>query len=230
MDQAAEQPRLKKPRVGEPRVGEPSLKKPRLKKPRVEEPGAGVQSGSPGTLRPVCPGDASGIAEIYNYYIKHTVVTFEEEPLSIETMAERIREVIVRYPWFVWEERGEIVGYAYAHAWHQRAAYRFAAEDSIYLKPGWERQGIGRRLLERVIGELRQTRLHVVMAAITLPNPASVRLHESFAFKKVGQFDETGYKLGKRLDVGYWELILNGYADGVADATVLGDGGKEAEG
>ncbi|MDR0731153.1 MAG: GNAT family N-acetyltransferase [Treponema sp.] len=177
-------------------------------------------------LRPACPEDASGIAEIYNYYIKHTAVTFEEEPLSTEMMADRIREVIVRYPWFVWEEGGELAGYAYAHAWHQRAAYRFAAEDSIYLKPGRERQGIGRRLLERVIGELRQAGLHAVMAAITVPNPASVRLHESLGFKKAGQFDEIGYKLGKRLDVGYWELILGGTGDGASGAMTPGEGGK----
>ena len=192
-----------------------------VEQPGFKESGAGARSGGPGRLRPVCPGDAPGIAEIYNYYVEHTAVTFEEEPLSTEMMADRIREVIVRYPWFVWEEGGEIAGYAYAHAWHRRAAYRFAAEDSIYLKPGWEHQGIGRRLLERVIGELRQAGLHVVMAAITVPNPASAGHHESLAFKKVGKFNETGYKLGTWLDVGYWELILGG-------AAVPGDGGKVA--
>jgi phosphinothricin acetyltransferase len=160
-------------------------------------------------MRPVCLEDAPAIVEIYNHYIKHTVITFEEEPLSVAAMAGRIGELIGRYPWFVWEEGGELVGYAYAHAWHQRAAYRFAAEDSIYLKPGWERRGIGLRLLERLIGELRQAGFHVLMSGITVPNPASVGLHESLAFKKVGQFNEIGYKLGKRLDVGYWELILH---------------------
>jgi phosphinothricin acetyltransferase len=173
------------------------------------KPGTGGQSGGPGRLRPVCPGDAPAIAEIYNHYIKHTVITFEEEPLAVETMAERIRAVTIRYPWFVWEEAGDLAGYAYAHAWHERAAYRFAAEDSVYLKPGWERRGIGRRLLVRVIEELRRAGLHALMASITVPNPASVGLHESLAFKKAGQFNEVGYKLGRRLDVGYWELILD---------------------
>jgi phosphinothricin acetyltransferase len=160
-------------------------------------------------LRPVRLEDAPGIAEIYNYYITHTVITFEEEPLDAGAMAERIGGVVPRYPWFVWEEGGELAGYAYAHAWHQRTAYRFAAEDSIYLKPGWERRGIGRRLLARVLEELRRAGLHVVMSVITVPNAASVGLHESFGFKKAGQFNEIGCKLGKRLDVGYWELILN---------------------
>jgi phosphinothricin acetyltransferase len=155
-------------------------------------------------------GDAPGITEIYNHYIAHTVITFEEAMLDPGAMADRIRAVIPRYPWFVWEEGGELAGYAYAHDWHQRAAYRFAAEDSIYLKPGWERRGIGKRLLEGVLGELRKRKLHVVMAAITVPNQGSVELHERLGFKKTGQFNEIGFKLGKWLDVGYWELILDG--------------------
>jgi phosphinothricin acetyltransferase len=161
-------------------------------------------------LRPVALADAPAIAEIYNYYIANTAITFEEEMLDAGHMAERIQAVIPRYPWFVWEEEGELVGYAYAHAWHQRGAYRFAAEDSIYLKHGWERRGIGGRLLERVIGELRKQGCHVLMAVITVPNENSVGLHESLGFKKVGQFNEIGFKLGKWLDVGYWELILGG--------------------
>jgi phosphinothricin acetyltransferase len=103
-----------------------------------------------------------------------------------------------------------VAGYAYAHAWHQRAAYRYAAEDSVYLRPGRERRGIGKRLLEEVMGELRRQDLHVLMAVITVPNPASVGLHENLGFRKAGQFDEIGFKQGKRLDVGYWELILDG--------------------
>ncbi|MDR2136022.1 MAG: GNAT family N-acetyltransferase [Treponema sp.] len=188
-------------------------------KPGAEKPGGG--QGCSGGLRPVCPEDAPAIAGIYNYYIAHTAVTFEEEPLGAETMAGRIAETAGPYPWFVWEEGGEIVGYAYAHAWHRRAAYRFAAEDSIYLKPGWERRGIGRRLLERVIAELRQTGLHVLMSVITVPNAASVGLHENLAFKKVGQFTQIGYKLGTWLDVGYWELILNAAgAENAANNTI----------
>jgi phosphinothricin acetyltransferase len=161
-------------------------------------------------LRPAVLGDAGEIAGIYNHYIRHTVITFEEKALTAEAMEGRMGAVIPRYPWFVWEEDGVIAGYAYAHAWHERMAYRYAAEDSVYLRPGWERRGIGRRLLEEVIGELRKRDLHVLMAVITVPNPASVGLHEGLGFKKAGQFDEIGFKQGKRLDVGYWELILDG--------------------
>jgi phosphinothricin acetyltransferase len=165
-----------------------------------------------GELRPAVLADASGIAEIYNYYITHTAITFEEETLTAEAAEDRIRELSPQYPWYVWEEGGIIAGYAYAHAWHHREAYRYAAEDSVYLKPGWERRGIGRRLLEKVIGELQKQEFHVLMAAITVPNAASVGLHEGLGFKKAGQFNEIGFKLGKRLDVGYWELMLAGPA------------------
>lgn len=173
-----------------------------------------ISPAGPGGLRPVNLGDAPGIAEIYNHYIVNTAVTFEEESLDPRIMADRIRAVIPRYPWFVWEEGGELGGYAYAHAWHQRGAYRFTAEDSIYLRPGWERRGIGKRLLEGLLGELRKRELHAVMAVITVPNQASVGLHESLGFKKTGQFNETGFKLGRWLDVGYWELILDGVPEG----------------
>ena len=162
-----------------------------------------------GGLRAVVPGDAGEIAEIYNHYIRHTAVTYEEEPLTAEAMGERIRAVIPQYPWFVWEHEGLIAGYAYAHAWHRRAAYRYAAEDSIYLRPGWEGRGIGKKLLGALIEELKKRELHVLMSVITVPNPASAALHEGLGFKKAGQFNEIGFKLGKRLDVGYWELILD---------------------
>ncbi|MDR1024953.1 MAG: GNAT family N-acetyltransferase [Treponema sp.] len=178
-----------------------------------------------GGLRPAVPEDAPGIAEIYNYYIKNTVITFEEELVDSRTMAGRIEEVIPRYPWFVWEAGGELVAYAYAHAWNERTAYRFAAEDSVYLKPGWERRGIGRRLLERLIEELRQRQIHVLMSVITVPNPASVGLHERLAFKKTGQFDAIGFKHGRWLDVGYWELILDARGGGPAE----GGAGREDE-
>jgi phosphinothricin acetyltransferase len=179
--------------------------------------GQPIGLGAGGELRPVVPEDAPEIAEIYNYYIKNTVITFEEDLVNPRTVAERIKEIIPRYPWFVWEAGGKLAGYAYAHAWNERTAYRFTAEDSVYLKPGWERRGIGRRLLERLIEELRRRQIHTLMSVITVPNPASVGLHESLAFKKTGQFNAVGFKQGRWLDVGYWELILDARESGPAE-------------
>jgi phosphinothricin acetyltransferase len=159
-------------------------------------------------IRPVTANDASALCGIYNYYIVNTVVTFEEEELSPPVMETRIRNITGKYPWFVWEENGELLGYAYAHKWHERAAYRFSAEDSIYLRHDALGRGIGRRLLGRVIAELRKTDVHALMSVITIPNEKSVTLHESFGFKKAAEFHEIGYKMNRWLDVGYWELLL----------------------
>jgi phosphinothricin acetyltransferase len=159
-------------------------------------------------IRPVEPRDAEAICGIYNYYITNTVITFEEEPVSIGAMESRIRDIGKEFPWFVWEEDGEVLGYAYAHRWHERAAYRFATEDSVYLKRGREGRGMGKELLRRVIEGLKKTDIHVLMSVITMPNERSVALHEGLGFKKEGHFREIGYKMGQRLDVGYWELLF----------------------
>jgi phosphinothricin acetyltransferase len=159
-------------------------------------------------IRPVRADDASAISAVYNYYVENTVITFEEDPVSAKTMEERIRAVTARYPWLVCEEAGEILGYAYVHAWHERSAYRFTAEDSIYLKHGSEGKGIGTALFGRLLEEVRKLDLHALMSVITVPNAASVGFHEKFGFNRVGRFAEVGFKFGRRLDVGYWELIL----------------------
>jgi phosphinothricin acetyltransferase len=159
-------------------------------------------------IRAVTLNDAAAICDIYNYYIANTAITFEEDELNPPAMEARIRGIIGKYPWFVWEDNGEVLGYAYAHKWHDRAAYRFSAEDTVYLRHDVLGKGIGRRLLGRIIADLRKTDIHVLMSVITIPNERSVALHESFGFKKAAEFSEIGYKLNRWLDVGYWELLL----------------------
>jgi phosphinothricin acetyltransferase len=159
-------------------------------------------------IRPVTANDAAALCGIYNYYITNTVITFEEEELGPAEMEARIRDITGSYPWFVWEDKGELLGYAYAHKWNERAAYRFSAEDSVYLRRDVLGRGIGRRLLGRLIADMRKTDIHVLMSVITLPNERSVALHESFGFQKAAEFREIGYKLNRRLDVGYWQLLL----------------------
>jgi phosphinothricin acetyltransferase len=160
-------------------------------------------------IRPVNIADAQAMADIYNYYVLNTAVTFEEEALSREDMENRIRSFSPLYPWFVWEEGGELAGYAYAHKWHERASYRFSVEDTVYVRHGFERRGIGRALLGALVGELKKQGIHAVMSVVTVPNEGSAALHESLGFKKAGHFAEIGWKMGKWRDVGYWELILD---------------------
>jgi phosphinothricin acetyltransferase len=168
-------------------------------------------------IRPATGRDAASICGIYNHYIKTTAITFEEAPVSFNEMALRIRTVVSKYPWIVWEEAGEILGYAYINAWKDRSAYRYAAEDSIYIKNGAQGRGIGKKLLAALLGEARHTDVHVLVAGITTPNPRSVGLHEKFGFKKIAEFVEIGYKLDRWLNVGYWQLILGEVQKGAGE-------------
>jgi phosphinothricin acetyltransferase len=152
--------------------------------------------------------DAFSICGIYNYYVNNTVITFEETPVSISEMEGRIRAVVSKYPWIVWEEEGEVLGYAYVNKWKDRAAYRHSAEDSIYVKNGAGGRGIGKTLLAALLEAAGKTGVHALVAGITLPNERSAALHEKFGFKKTAEFFEIGYKMDRWLNVGYWELIF----------------------
>jgi len=163
-------------------------------------------------IRTCRPEDAARICEIYNRFVRDTIVTFEEEPISASTMATRIDAVTREYPWLVWEEAQTIVGYAYATAWKPRSAYRRSVESTIYLDDAWYRRGIGSSLYGALVSELRERGFHCVVGGIALPNEASVALHEKLGFTMIGQFRDIGYKLGRFIDVGYWELMLRDHA------------------
>ena len=158
-------------------------------------------------IRPVNLADAAQIAEVYNYYIQNTHHTFETESLGAEEMQKRISEVTENYPYLVAEEYGEIYGYAYATQFKLRQAYAFSAEVSIYVKNAAKQKGIGTELYMQLFDELADTDIHAIFAGISLPNDASVRFHEKLGFSKVAHFREVGYKLGRWVDVGYWEFI-----------------------
>jgi phosphinothricin acetyltransferase len=159
-------------------------------------------------LRPVQLDDATRIAEIYNHYIRSSPATFEEDLLTPDDMRRRIIDATETYPWLVCEEDGRLVGYAYARRWRERAAYRYAAETSVYLDHGAVGKGKGTLLFEALLAELRARRFHCVIGGVALPNPASVALLEKFGLRKVAHFKETGYKLGTWIDVGYWQMLL----------------------
>jgi phosphinothricin acetyltransferase len=159
-------------------------------------------------LRPCVPADAPGICEIYNHFVRETIVTFEEQPVPEREMAERIREISSSWPWLVWEENGAIAGYAYATGWMKRSAYRFSTESTVYVAPGRVGRGIGTRLYEALLAELQRRKVHCVVGGISLPNAASVALHERLGFVKIGHFKEVGRKFDSWVDVGYWELVL----------------------
>jgi phosphinothricin acetyltransferase len=159
-------------------------------------------------IRSASPADADVIAEIYNHYILHSVISFEEETVSGRDMLGRMAEIQQNYPWLVYEEDGAIAGYAYATPWKNRSAYRFAAETTIYVDTAKLGKGIGSRLYEPLLQDLRSRDLHIIMAGIALPNDGSVAIHEKFGFVKVAHYREIGRKFDRWVDVGYWQLML----------------------
>ena len=128
-------------------------------------------------IRIATPADAAAIIDIYNHYIATTTISFEENPVSEEEMAQRIKDVTATMPWYVEEQDGDVVGYAYATPWRVRSAYRFSVESTVYVSPEHPRKGIGARLYQVLLNDLRDTGIHVVLGGIAQPNAASVALH-----------------------------------------------------
>ena len=160
-------------------------------------------------IRSANRADAEAIARIYNYYVTNTTVTFEEEAVSIEEMAERITDVRSSgLPWVVLEQEGKLAGYAYATKWKERSAYRFSVEVTVYLAAGLGGGGLGTQLYQVLLAQLKERGFHAVMGGIALPNPASIALHEKFGMTKAAHFKEVGFKFGRWVDVGYWEGVL----------------------
>lgn len=160
-------------------------------------------------IRSAGPADAAAIADIYNHYVRHTIVTFEEEPVAADEFAARVAEVnAAGLPFLVAETDGRVAGYAYASKWKGRCGYRFSVEVSVYLAPDRGRQGIGTALYGELFPMLQAKRIHAVMGGIALPNEASVALHEKFGMTQVARFTEVGFKFGRWIDVGYWQRLF----------------------
>ncbi len=158
-------------------------------------------------IRSVLDRDVTSIAEIYNYYISETVVTFETKTVSPENILDRISKIQSdELPWLIAEnDIGKVIGYAYASKWRERFAYRFSVEVTIYLSPNSSGYGVGSQLYEALFLELKQRSIHSVIGGITLPNQASVALHEKFGLEQVAHFKEVGFKFDLWQDVGYWQ-------------------------
>ncbi|HKG91220.1 MAG TPA: arsinothricin resistance N-acetyltransferase ArsN1 family B [Gemmatimonadaceae bacterium] len=164
----------------------------------------------PARIRAATEADAAQIAAIYAPVVATTAISFEYEPPSAHDMAARVRGALERYPWLVCERDGELLGYAYATRHRERAAYQWSAESSAYIRADARRRGVGRALYGALLPMLAAQGLRSVYAGVTLPNPASVGLHEAIGFRPVGVFRHVGYKFGAWHDVGWWQLALRG--------------------
>ena len=175
----------------------------------MAEPVIAVPAPGAALVRDATASDAAALAAIYNHFVAGTVVTFEEAAVDAAEMARRVAEVqSALWPWLVAVENGRVAGYAYAALWKRRSAYRRTAEVTVYLDPAATGRGLGSLLYGRLFPLLERRGVHAVVAGISLPNPASVALHERFGMHKVAHFEQVGFKLGTWIDVGYWQCIL----------------------
>jgi phosphinothricin acetyltransferase len=159
-------------------------------------------------IRVALASDAEAMREIYAPIVRETPISFELVPPSLEDYRLRVASVLETMPWLVCEEKGEIVGYAYASRFRPRPAYQWTAEATVYVHPRQKRRAVGRALYAALFDGLRLLGYRSVIAVIALPNPASVALHEALGFLPAGVFRSVGYKLGRWHDVGFWQLAL----------------------
>ena len=161
-------------------------------------------------IRDVEERDFQAVVGIYNYYIRETIISFEENEIDAKEISERIDKVkSAGLWWLVFEESDQVIGYAYATKWNERSAYRNTVEVSVYLDHQATGQGFGDKLYRELFGRLNSKSIHVVIGGIALPNPESIKLHEKFGMRQVAHYKEVGCKFGQWIDVGYWQVELN---------------------
>lgn len=164
------------------------------------------------TLRPVTTADADKLLEIYAPYVKETPITFEYEVPSLDTFKKRITDISSRYPYLAAFAGDRIIGYAYASSFHERAAYDWSAETSIYINRNYHCHGIGTLLYRTLEDLLRAQNICNLCACITYPNPKSIGFHEHMGYKKVAHFHKSGYKFGTWYDMIWMEKFINDHA------------------
>ena len=169
------------------------------------------------TVRAAAVEDAEHIRAIYAPFVRDTPVTFETEVPPLEKYRATIADGT--YPWLVAERDGEVIGYTKANQLRAPAAYRWTAEAAVYVKEDHRGTGIGKTMLEALMGSLRERGYATLCAAITQPNPGSVALFESLGFEHAGTWKKVGFKLGIWHDVGWWQRALDGYPDQPAPPT-----------
>ena len=159
-------------------------------------------------IRPAAGKDAEELVSIYAPYVLETAVTYEYEVPSVEEFCGRIENTMKNYPYFVAEEGGIILGYAYASSFHPRAAFRWSAEVTVYLRKEAHGRGIGRKLYEKLEEILKKQNVQTLIALIADPNPESVAFHEKLGYHVAGRLTDCAYKLGQWRGMYYMEKFI----------------------
>ena len=161
-------------------------------------------------IRPALEGDLGSLNDLYNHYVRETPVTFDIEPITMDQRRTWFGhyDVVGRHRLLVAVEDDRVLGYATSGPWHTRRAYETSVETSIYLDPDATGRGIGTALYARLFEELDGEDVHRAYGGMTIPNPASIALHERFGFERVAYFTEQGRKFGRYWDVAMYEKPL----------------------
>ena len=161
------------------------------------------------TLRLACADDAAQVQAIYAPFVRDTAISFEVEVPSVQEMQLRIENTLQQFPWLVCEHQGKIIGYAYGSPHRARAAYLWSVDVSVYVDPQYHRMGVGKALYHSLVEVLKLQGFCNAYAGVTLPNPASVGLHEAIGFQPIGVYEAVGYKSRSWHSVGWWQLALH---------------------
>jgi phosphinothricin acetyltransferase len=160
-------------------------------------------------IRRATADDAAAIASIYAPYVRDSVVSFETEAPGTAEIEGRIAALGDLYPWLAaCDQDGAVRGYAYGCAFRTRPAYRFSVETTVYVADGAHGRGIGTLLYRELLVLLQAQGFTQASGAITIPNEASIRLHESLGFARAGTYEKVGFKLGSWRSVGLWQRPL----------------------
>lgn len=162
-------------------------------------------------IRPTVDADLSAIRDILNREITEGAAHFGETPETLASVRRQFQDPTNRSRWVsaVIEgptRAGRTIGFARGTPWKPREGYRFSSEVSVYVEPSHHGRGIGRALYTRLFADLERLGYRRLIGGIALPNEASVRLHESMGMRKVGHFEKTGFKMGRWIDVAYWQI------------------------
>ena len=162
-------------------------------------------------VRSIQQTDIAEVLSIYEYYVINSAATFEEEVPTLQEFTDRVNDILKKYPYLVYEENGQIIGYAYASVFRTRVAYRFSTEVSVYVHKDHFHKGVGKALYAKLLSMLKKQGYHTAIGGLTLPNDNSIKLHEHFGFKKVAEFKDSGFKFGQWHSTGFWQLMMDDY-------------------